>query len=60
MRRLLENIISPIQSAFVPQRRIHDNILLAHEVVNKLNSMKRKKSWVALKFDMEKAYDIVE
>ena len=60
MQPLLGKIINPVQSAFVPQRSILDNILLAHEVINKFNSMKRKKAWVALKLDMEKAYDRVE
>jgi len=44
MQPLLGKIINPVQSAFVPQRSILDNILLAHEVINKFNSMKRKKS----------------
>ena len=52
MRPLLVNLIDPTQSAFVSNRSIHDNILLAHEVINKFNNMKGKKSWVALKLDM--------
>ena len=60
MRPLLQKLIDPIQSAFIPHRSIHDNISLEHEVITKLNSMKGKKSWVALKLDMEKAYDRVE
>lgn len=31
-----------------------------HEIMNKFKNMKGKKAWVALKFDMEKAYDRVE
>ena len=57
MYLILEKIIDPLESAFVPRCSIHDNILLTHEVMNKFNSMKGKKSWVALKFDMKKAYD---
>jgi len=60
MRPLLEEIIDPVQSAFVPKRSIHDNILLTHEIMNKFKNMKEKKAWVALKLDMEKAYDRVE
>jgi len=60
MRPLLEKIIDPVQSAFVPKRSIHDNILLTHEIMNKFKNMKGKKAWVALKLDMEKAYDRVE
>ena len=54
MRPLLVNLIDPTQSAFVPNRSIHDNILLAHEVINKFNNMKGKKSYVALRLDMWK------
>jgi len=60
MRPLLAKIIDPVQSAFVPKRSIHDNILLTHEIMNKFKHMKGKKAWVALKLDMEKAYDRVE
>ena len=60
MRPLLDKIIDPVQSAFVPKRSIHDNILLTHEIMNKFKNMKGKKAWVALKLDMEKAYDRVE
>jgi len=60
MRPIPQRIILPTQSAFIPQRTIHDNILLAHEVVNKFKHMKGKKGYVALKLDMEKAYDRIE
>ena len=60
MRPVLGKLIDPVQSTFVPHRSIHDNILLTHEIIKKFNSMKGKKSWVALKFDMEKAHDTVE
>ena len=60
MRPILGKLIDPVQSAFVPKRSIHDNILLTHEIMNKFKNMKRKKAWVALKLDMEKAYDGVE
>ena len=60
MRPLLAKIIDAVQSAFVQKHFIHDNILLTHEVMNKFNTMKGEKSWVALKLDVEKAYDRVE
>jgi len=60
MRPILQKIIDPVQSTFVPKRFIHDNILLTHDIMNKLKNAKGKKAWVALKLDMEKAYDRVE
>jgi len=55
MRPVLQRIIHPTQSAFIPYRTIHDNILIAHEIVNKFKHFKGKKGYVALKLDMEKA-----
>ena len=60
MRPTLKKIIDPVQSAFVRKQFIHDNILLNYEIMNKFKNMKGKKSWVTLKLDIEKAYDIVE
>jgi len=60
LRPVLQRIIHPSQSAFIPNRTIHDNILLAHEIINKFHYYKGKKGYVALKLDMEKAYDRVE
>ena len=57
MRPILEKIIEPVQSVFVLKRSIHDNILLTHEIMNKFNNMKGKKSWVTLKLDIKKAYN---
>ena len=51
---LLGKITDLVQSAFVPHRSIHDNIILVHEVIKKFNSIKGKKSWVALKLDVKK------
>jgi len=60
LRPLLERIIHPVQSAFVSQRAIQDNILLAHEVINKFHHLRSRKGYVAIKLDMEKAYDRIE
>jgi len=60
MRPLLDKLISPVQSAFVPGRSIHDNILLTHEIMPKFKNLKSRTSWVAIKLDMEKAYDRLE
>ena len=48
MRPVLQRIIHPTQSAFIPGRTIHDNILLAHEIINKFQHAKGKKGYVAL------------
>lgn len=56
---ILSKIISLLQGAFVPGRDIHDNILVAHEILNSFSKKKNKHRYMAIKLDMEKAYDIL-
>ncbi|KAI3463155.1 hypothetical protein Pfo_019818 [Paulownia fortunei] len=56
---ILPEIISPAQSGFVKGRLISDNILLAQELMHTINA-KCKHENVALKLDMNKAYDRVQ
>ncbi|CAL1403199.1 unnamed protein product [Linum trigynum] len=57
----LTHIISEGQNGFIRDRQIIDNILLGHELMHYLKVKTRgKKGYMALKVDMEKAYDRVE
>ncbi|KAL2235742.1 UNVERIFIED_CONTAM: hypothetical protein Sindi_1306400 [Sesamum indicum] len=56
---LLEKIISPCQTAFIPRRSIGDNIMLAQELFSGYNQMCLPPR-CALKMDIRKAYDTVE
>jgi len=56
----LDKLISPLQSAFIPGRSIHDSILLTHEIIYKYKRTTGKSAWVVLKLDMEKIYDRIE
>lgn len=60
LRPLLNNLISPYQNAFVPKRQITDNIALAHELIHTMKLKKTKTTYIALKIDLEKAYDKLE
>ncbi|XP_074559236.1 uncharacterized protein LOC141815220 [Curcuma longa] len=57
--KVLEKIISPMQSGFVAGRVISDNILMAQELHHKLNFHVRGGNLI-LKLDMAKAYDRVQ
>ncbi|CAN1281610.1 LINE-1 retrotransposable element ORF2 protein [Linum perenne] len=57
---ILPQIIHPSQNGFIKHRSITDNILLAHELIHFLKTHSGDQHLMALKIDMEKAYDRVE
>ena len=60
LKVLLPKIVSPWQGAFVPGRVIQDNTIIAQEVIHAMKRSKGKQGYMALKMDMEKAYDRTE
>lgn len=60
VRPFLNDLISPYQNAFVPKRLINDNIALAHELLCTMRSKRSKTKYMAIKIDLEKAYDKLE
>ncbi|KAL0438744.1 UNVERIFIED_CONTAM: putative mitochondrial protein [Sesamum latifolium] len=61
LKFLMDHIVSPTQSAFIPGRLITDNVLVAFEVNHYLNSSTQiKGGCAAIKLDICKAYDRVE
>ncbi|WVZ51469.1 hypothetical protein U9M48_002614 [Paspalum notatum var. saurae] len=58
---LLDGIISPNQSAFIPGRMITDNALIAFECIHAIqNNTDGRGDYCAYKLDLSKAYDRVD
>jgi hypothetical protein len=51
LKPLLHKIISPTQAAFIPNRNIQDNTILAHELLHSFNNKKGKGGFLFLKMD---------
>jgi hypothetical protein len=61
LRPMLQDIIAPNQSAFIPGRMITDNALIAFECIHSLQNINdRKGKFCAYKLDLAKAYDRVD
>ena len=59
IRPHMHHLISPLQAAFIPGRKGLDNII-AQEVLHTMEKTKRRTRTMALKIDLEKAFDRLE
>jgi hypothetical protein len=57
MKLLLPSIISPQQNCFMLSRRINDNVIVAQKVIRSMHKLRRRKGFMAIKVDLEKACD---
>lgn len=60
LKGMMSNLVSPCQCSFIPNRHSGDNIIIAQEVFHLIRTKKGNKGWMALKIDLEKAYDRVK
>ncbi|KAJ9539578.1 hypothetical protein OSB04_026084 [Centaurea solstitialis] len=58
LKKVIDKLISPTQTAFIKKRQILDGALIANEMVEFLR--KKKQSGLIFKVDFEKAYDSVD
>jgi hypothetical protein len=57
LKECIPLIVSPFQTGFVPGRNIHENIVVAQEMIHNMNKLSGKKGYFAIKVDLSKAYD---
>ena len=60
LRPFLEKLISPFQAAFVPGRKGTDNTIIVQELIHMVSRKKGRTGFMAVKIDLEKAYDKLE
>ena len=60
LRPYLGKLISPLQMAFVPERKGIDNVIITQELIHSLSKKKGKTGYMAIKIDLEKAYNKIE
>ena len=54
---IMNKVVTPMQSSFVPGRHMTDNIIITQEVVHSMRTMRGRDDFMAVKVDLEKAYD---
>ncbi|KAK4280290.1 hypothetical protein QN277_011932 [Acacia crassicarpa] len=57
LREVIDGLISPFQASFIKGRCIQDNIIVGHEIIHIMNKNRSKRGLMAMKVDLEKAYD---
>uniref|UniRef100_A0A803QG19 Reverse transcriptase domain-containing protein n=1 Tax=Cannabis sativa TaxID=3483 RepID=A0A803QG19_CANSA len=60
LKLVLDKLVSPLQSAFLPGRWIAECYDLAAEAIHTLNKIRSNRGFMAVKTDMHKAYDRIE
>ena len=57
---MLSNLVSPYQTAFVPGWKGVDNSIIVQELFHTMSKKKGRGGFMAIKIDLEKAYDYLE
>lgn len=59
LKPLIPKLVSPYQTGFVPGQCIHDNIVVAQEMLHSMAKMQGKTGFFVIKVDLSKAYDML-
>lgn len=57
LKGVMNKLVGPAQSSFIPGRLSVDNIVVVQEAVHSMKRKQGRKGWMLLKLDLEKAYD---
>ncbi|XP_073051225.1 uncharacterized protein [Primulina eburnea] len=57
LKHVMPDLVGPYQSSFVPGRQISDNIIVYQEVLHSMRKKSGGRGFMAIKIDLEKAYD---
>ena len=60
IRPHLQRLVSPYQAAFGSGRRGVDNTIIVQELIHTIERVKGRNGYMAIKLDLEKAYDKLE
>lgn len=57
LKLVMETLVAPTQCSFVPGRQITDNIIIVQEMLHPMHRKSGETGYLAIKVDLEKAYD---
>jgi len=60
IRPTLDYLVSPFQTAFVPNQEGIDNAIIVQELIHIMSKKRGSEGTMAIKIDLEKAYDHIE
>ncbi|OMO86355.1 reverse transcriptase [Corchorus capsularis] len=60
LRPFLNKLICPLQSSFIPGRQGIDNVVIVQELIHTMKKTKGARGWMAIKIDLEKAFEKLE
>lgn len=53
----MDRVVSLSQLGFIPRRNIHENLVLAEEILHNMHKRQGGNGFFAIKVDLDKAYD---